>query len=126
MIRDLKIKVLSGDAMIDLTLDGKYFPIFGEGPDDFGKPIPLREGHEIRINVDLDLPVRIDKPAGSFMGGDPIPQHKRRRFARNYITKRLNEGRNDAIEELSAYLADWLTMRQSIQDLAAIMGKDRR
>ena len=62
MIREIKIKVLSGDAMIDLTLDGKHVPIPGEGPDDFGAPIPLREGHEISINIDLDLPVRIDKP----------------------------------------------------------------
>ena len=58
------------------------------------------------------------------MGGLLMPEHKRRAFARKYIERRLSEGREDAIEELSAYLADWLTLRQTIQDLAAIMGKD--
>ena len=35
-----------------------------------------------------------------------------RDFAKRYIIKRLDENRNDAIEELSAYLANWLHLQE--------------
>ena len=60
MSRDLKIITLSGNAMIDLMIDDKHFSIEGESPDDFGTPIHLFEGQEIRIN--LDPPVKADVP----------------------------------------------------------------
>lgn len=40
-----------------------------------------------------------------------------RTFARKYIKRRLDEGRNDAIEELSAYLADWMYTKERFKKI---------
>jgi len=40
-----------------------------------------------------------------------------RDFARAYIQRRLEENKRDGIEELSAYLADWLSLRDRFKKL---------
>lgn len=50
---------------------------------------------------------------------DPLRADELRKFAKKYIKKRLDEGREDAIEELSAYLADWMHTRERFKHLSA-------
>ena len=40
-----------------------------------------------------------------------------RAFAKKYIKQRLSEGERDAIEELSAYLGDWMHTRKLIKEI---------
>jgi len=47
-----------------------------------------------------------------------------RSFAKQYISRRLKENKNDAIEELSAYVGNWMWMnrraRQFFQKIEAV------
>lgn len=50
-----------------------------------------------------------------------------RDFARSYIRKRLAEGEQDAVEEMAAYLAQWLLMQDRLKEaLAHIEASERR
>ena len=39
-----------------------------------------------------------------------------RAFAKRYVVRRLLENEDDAIEELSAYLGDWLRLQDLVSD----------